>query len=218
MTVYLAARMRSRSEPSVPRRRRRWLPAAVAALAFLIALSTVVVIAVLANFVPIRANASTPYMVGGEVTRLGSFVPPSGGPPFAGFDVHHRNGEPFEYGFTLYNNSPFDVTVEQVGGPGGSTLRQVRVLMAREDAFAESGTVATVPFSPFSIASRQAKFIVVQFRFTDCNAPSLSTSATVFAEPVQYRFLGVSRRELLPLPFDLRCSEARAAGRARDRR
>jgi hypothetical protein len=76
-----------------------------------------------ARYEPLCANEGVPFLVrtqDGGVTHIPALDPSGGpfGPSFTAYDVRYHNGKWLEYGFTLVNEAPFPVIVDQIVSPG----------------------------------------------------------------------------------------------------
>jgi hypothetical protein len=157
-------------------------------------------------FSTVRAQSGQP----GQVEAMD----PSSGRPFVAFDLTYRDGHWMEYGFTLVNDSPFSVGVEQIGGsfPSDEALPQISVSINASDVkpWGPGAPERMVRFRPFRIPPRDARYVLIRVRFTGCGMNSQEQSVAFAAQRVGFRidfgWLSVERSALLPLPYSVRIS------------
>jgi hypothetical protein len=148
----------------------------------------------------------------GPVTRVPA-VEPSTLRPLVAFDVPYRDGKWLEHGFTLVNDAPFPVTVDQIGLPGqGDPLRQVSVTMNSSDVSPGPPLPdQMVDFRPFTIPPDGARFILVRWEFSGCSltgSPENYTTAAVQLVKFHMRlgWVTVHRSSFLPMPYSITVS------------
>jgi hypothetical protein len=166
---------------------------------------------------PLRANhggVPSPVRVqSGHITRVEALEPTTYRPLVA-FDVQYRDGEWLEYGFTLVNDSPFTITVEQIGSGSGphEPLLPVSVSISAPtvEPWGPGAPDRMVAFRPFRIAPHDARFVLVRQQFTGCTLKAGGETVTFAAQVVkfhiQFGWWNVHRSDLLPLPYSVRVS------------
>jgi hypothetical protein len=191
-----------RTPPSPTRRpRQRWLQILLAAL-FILAAFGAFAGWFLSNYEALRANLG-PTLLDSAARSFGQIAPPDGAPPFAPVDVEYRHGESFSYGFTLINDGPIDLWIEEVSRLGRSP--PLDVLSVRMGRINDFSTRTTQPLRPFSLPAHASRFILIEGRFTGCTlGPGIGTAVNRFAVPVTFRMFWITRHAFLPLPYSLR--------------
>jgi hypothetical protein len=162
---------------------------------------------VAARFDPIRLNSAGTSRVrveGGQLTRVEGNEPTTGN-PLTAFHVPYRDGKWLDMGFTIYNFSPFTITVEDVGyrDSGGDPLRQMSVLMESIDV-----PDLMVEMRRFTLAPDTGRYVVIRHRFSGC---SMSKSREEYATYTRQRviftmrvgWVTIDRSEVLPLRYSV---------------
>lgn len=198
-------------------RRRRW-PLILAA-----SLAAVVVIAgsisfwwVATRYAPMRPGeggvAAHVRVEGGQITRVDSILP--SGLPFVAFHVQYRDGKWLDSGFTLYNDGPFPILVDQIGFPGSQDdfppIRQISVSMnaAADEAWGPGIPQQMVAFRQFTLRSHEAKYILVRYQFYGCTLSGSQEDAVTWAwQTVKFRirvgWLTIHRSDQLPMRYSI---------------
>lgn len=191
-----------RTPPSPTRRpRQRWLQILLAAL-FILAAFGALAGWFLSNYEALRANLG-PTLLDSAARSFGQIAPPDGAPPFAPVDVEYRHGESFSYGFTLINDGPIDLWIEEVSRLGRSP--PLDVLFVRMGRINDFSNRTTQPLRPFSLPAHASRFILIEGRFIGCTlGPGIGTAVNRFAVPVTFRMFWITRHAFLPLPYSLR--------------
>jgi len=198
-----------------PRRRRRRLTALAASLAVLLAAGGVTAWFGATHYDPVRANHggvfSTVRVQSGPVTRLEAVEPTSGGHPIVAFGVTYHDGQWFEYGFTLVNDSPFAVSVDQIGSRESTDpLKFVSVMINAPTvpAFGPGPPEKMVAFRAFKLPPHGARYALVRFQFHGCSLRSPEEYVTFAEQLVRLRIdfgrWSVHRSVLLPLPYSVK--------------
>jgi hypothetical protein len=150
----------------------------------------------------------------GDVISVAALEPSGArlGRPFIAYQVPYHDSEWFEYGFTLLNDAPFPVTVDQIGINGeGDPTRQVSVSISeQDDAFGPGLPDKMVPFQRFIIPSHGARFILVRGQFVGCSMHG-AEDATLWAVQLvkihmQFGPLTIHQTDYLPLAYSVRVS------------
>jgi hypothetical protein len=139
---------------------------------------------------------------------------PSGRPfgrSFTAYDVRYHNGKWLEYGFTLVNEAPFPVIVDQIVSPGpGDPLAVVSVsISATGGAFGPAPPDQMIAFHPFSLPSHDARFVLIRERFSGCSLDGNYADGVEWATTpsVKYRFnlrlFTAHRTDFLPLAYSV---------------
>jgi hypothetical protein len=138
------------------------------------------------------------------VTRVEGYEPTTGNPSTA-FHVPYRDGKWLEMGFTIYNFSPFPVTVWDVGhrDPNGEPLRQMSVSMEGIDV-----PDLMVELRRFTLAPDTGRYVVIRYRFSGCSmSNSPEEYATYTRQQVRFSmrvgWITIQRSEVLPLRYSV---------------
>jgi hypothetical protein len=169
------------------------------------------------HYDPVRANhggvPSTVRLQSGQPTRLDTLEPSSKARrPFVSFGVPYRDGQWFEYGFTLVNDSPFTVRIDQIGSARASDpLRPQFILVnapSTEPAWGPGAPTAMVPFHPFDLAPHSPRYVLVRMQFYGCSLRSSEEFVILAGQLVHLRIdfglWSVSRSVILPLPYTVK--------------
>ena len=127
--------------------------------------------------------------------------------------VRYRHGGRSAYGFSVRNHGPLAVKITEVAhleAPGESDqlFRPVEVRMTRRDDF---GSVADVPFRPFTLGPGHERHFEVIGRFENCDRHLPGLSHVTRAQQVRFQVLGQSLSEDVPLRTDNEWHYSRAA-------
>jgi hypothetical protein len=192
--------------------RRRWPYVAAASFVALILVAGGVTLWWLSTqFEPIRANSTALSRVrvdGGQLTRLRAWDASGSSGHFVAFDIPYRDGKWLDVGYTLRNDAPFPVVVDQIGSlvSNDSPIRQVSVSME----FSEASDLM-IPFRPFTIPSHDGRFVVVRYRFSGCSLdPKAEDPVFLATQRVMFRmrigWITIHRSEFLPLGYSIAIS------------
>jgi len=203
------------ADSGTPKRRRRWpfiLIACVTAL--IVTAGGIAFWWVATRYAPIRANttaASRVRVESGKITRVPAWdATRSSGYHFVAFLVPYRDGKWLDAEFTLVNDSPFPVAVDEIGFPGsGDPIRQISVSM--NASALDWGPVARermVPFRPFTIPSHGGRYFVVRYQFSGCSLDPKAEDPVLHAtQMVRFRMkvggVTIHRADFLPLGYSI---------------
>jgi hypothetical protein len=137
-----------------------------------------------------------------QAISFGETFAPGTDIPFTPFKVPYVDGKKFTYAFTLANDGPLGVTILEIGEPGGYPLRQDAVKI--KDGYGPYETEPARPFAPFSLGSHDGRFVIVENTFTGCVLKGRGNTAGMNGIGVSFRFMGVTRHAVLPLPYSLK--------------
>jgi hypothetical protein len=131
--------------------------------------------------------------------------------------VPYRDGKWLETGFTLVNDAPFPVTVDEIGlpDPAGSRdpFSQIHVSMNAPavEPWGPGIPDQMVRFRPFTLPSHDARFILVRYEFSGCSLTQSQEDLVLKAtQLVRFRmrigWVTIRRSDLLPLPYSIAVS------------
>ena len=173
---------------SPPKRRRRWLLVAGAAVAvgLICGVGTF-----WSNYDPLCADCGgVGGVLGPNVQRLGDFTSPRGD-GFSAYRVTHVPGQTFSFWFTITNDGPVGVTITRIGTAPTpfEALSFVSVRISNQ----EGGTAPdrTRSFAPFSLPGRGAVDLLATVRMEGCYGQGAATGLAGI--PVSFRLFGVTR-------------------------
>ncbi len=201
---------------TAPRHGRRWLRILVGSVGvLLVAASVGTVWFANTHYDPVRANHggvfSTVRAQGGHTTRLDALEPNSGGRPIVAVGVPYRDGQWLEYGFTLVNDSPFTVRVDQIGELGSTDPLEFVSLSINDPAvpaFGPGPPARMVAFRPFELTPHGARYALIRFQFHGCSLKTPDEYVTFAEQLVGLRIdfgpWSVHRSALLPLPYSVK--------------
>jgi hypothetical protein len=216
----IAEEARERSDDSktatAPIRPRRLIVVGAALAVFLVTAAGTTAWYGASHYNPVRANhGGVPSIVrsqSGHLTRLEALDPSSNGRRlFVGFGVPYRDGEWLEYGFTLVNDSPFTVTIDQIGSSESDDPLHLVSVSINPSATAGPwgpGAVQLAPFHPFRLAPHGAMSVLVRAQFQGCSLKTAEEFVTFADQPVRLTIdfgpWSVHRSVLLPLPYSVK--------------
>ena len=124
-------------------------------------------------------------------------------------DIPIRHGEPYEYAFTITNDSSRDVRI--IGFPGitgGGVMERVRVLLGPPPGEPGHGSslaeeTSTV-FRTFTLGPDESRQVAVRGQFRSCFNMTADSFAVQRSIRVRYRRWLWTRTASVDLPFDLR--------------
>jgi hypothetical protein len=163
------------------------------------------------RFAPLSINRGPAHVrvEVGEATRVDSRLP--SGEPFVAFQVPYRNGKWLDAGFTLDNEGPFPIAVDQIGLTGEAIppMKLVSVRMSLPPFEREPGEPGRmVPFRPFTLGSDEGRYVFIRYQFFGCTQSASQESAVSWASQlVKFRirvgWVDIHRSETLPMSYSI---------------
>jgi hypothetical protein len=195
-----------------PRRRRRYVLASV--LAFMLVAVGIGFWWTATRFAPLSINGGSAHVrvEVGNVTRVDALLP--SGEPFVAFHVPYRNGKWLDTGFTLINEGPFPIMVDQIGFAGEAfpPTKEASVRMSLPPfEWGPGPPDQMVPFRPFTLGSDEGRYVFVRHQFFGCTLGGSQESAVTWArETVKFRirvgWMDIHRSEALPMSYSIYAS------------
>lgn len=196
------------------RRRRRWpLILTASVVAVMVTAGGIAFWWVATRYTPMRPAGAPAHVrvEGGQITRVDSVLPSGQG--FVAFHVPYRDGEWLDAGFTLFNEGPFPIIVDQIGFPGRQDdfppIRQISVsISASGTDWGPAAPDQMVPFRPFTLRSDEGRYVFVRYQFFGCSLSGSQESAVTWAwQTVRFRmrvgWMTIRRSGKLPMGYSI---------------
>jgi hypothetical protein len=197
--------------------RRRWPFILVACvLAFFLLAGGIAFWWIATRLDPIRLNSAAAARVrveDGQFIQIPTYEPSTTN-PITAFLVPWHKGKWLEMGVSVYNYSPFLVTVQGIGYTGPDAfegpLEQESVRIESIDA-----PDRLIEFRPFTLAADTARYLVIRYRFANCLPAGIEEPQTYARQWIRYSmrvgWITIHRAQSLPMRYTVGCKARRGA-------